>query len=89
MRYVGSDIPLSLSALESSFPSIPEVSSTPPPSDKELPPVYPASTGEVEATPRPVELTAPTAMTPELRSEPSTLHSNTAESVPSTRRRST
>ncbi|GBL81009.1 hypothetical protein AVEN_76798-1, partial [Araneus ventricosus] len=89
MRSVGSDIPLSSSELESSCPSIPEVSSTPPPSDKELTPVFPAPTGEVEATPRPVEITAHTAMTAELRSEPSTLHSNTAESVPSTLRRST
>ncbi|GBL74060.1 hypothetical protein AVEN_230968-1 [Araneus ventricosus] len=64
MRCVGSDIPLSSPELESSFPSIPEVSS-PPPSDKELPPVFPESTGEIEPSPRPVERTPPTAMTPE------------------------
>ncbi|GBN38760.1 hypothetical protein AVEN_49479-1 [Araneus ventricosus] len=52
-------------------------------------PVFPAPTGEVEPTPRPVEPTPPTAMTPEQRFEPSTVHPNTAESVPSTLSRST
>ncbi|GBN76286.1 hypothetical protein AVEN_254925-1 [Araneus ventricosus] len=59
MRSAGTDIPLSSPNLESSFPSIREVSSTlsPSPSDKELPPVFSATTGEVEPTPRPVEPT--------------------------------
>ncbi|GBN68599.1 hypothetical protein AVEN_192918-1 [Araneus ventricosus] len=80
MRSIGSDNPLSSPDLKSSFRSIPEVS-TPSPSDKELP-VFPAPTVEVEPTPRPAEPKPPTAMTPELRSEPSTVHKNTAESVP-------
>ncbi|GBM32371.1 hypothetical protein AVEN_239770-1 [Araneus ventricosus] len=51
MRSTGSYIPLSSPDLESSFSSIPEVSSTPPTSEKELPPVYPAPTSEKELPP--------------------------------------
>ncbi|GBM48189.1 hypothetical protein AVEN_141262-1 [Araneus ventricosus] len=79
MRSIESDIPLSSPELDSSFPSIPEVSSTPP-SDTELPLIFPAPTGEVE--PRPVELEPSNAMTPEERSESSTVNPNTVESVP-------
>ncbi|GBN13428.1 hypothetical protein AVEN_169361-1 [Araneus ventricosus] len=80
MRSVGSNIPLSSPDLELSFPSVPEVSSTPT-SEKELPLVYPAPIDEVERTPRPTEPT-PTAMIPEQRSESLTVHPNTTESVP-------
>ncbi|GBN72746.1 hypothetical protein AVEN_134295-1 [Araneus ventricosus] len=79
MRSIESDIPLSSPELDSSFPSIPEVSSISP-SDKELTIVFPAPTGEVE--PRPVELETSNAMTPEERSESSTVNPNTVESVP-------
>ncbi|GBL88879.1 hypothetical protein AVEN_158983-1 [Araneus ventricosus] len=81
MRSVGADIQLSSPDLES---SISEVSPTTPLSDKELPPVFPAPTGEVEPTPRPVEPKPSAAMIPEQRSEPTTVHPNTAESVPNT-----
>ncbi|GBM78248.1 hypothetical protein AVEN_273334-1 [Araneus ventricosus] len=78
MRSEGNDIPLSSPEFDSSFPSIPEVSSTPPPlSDKELPLVFPSPAEDGESTP-------PTTMTPEHRSEPSTLHRNTPESLPAT-----
>ncbi|GBL99954.1 hypothetical protein AVEN_185743-1 [Araneus ventricosus] len=90
MRFIGSNIPLNSPDLELSFPSAPEVSSTPPTSEKELPLFYPALTNEVEPTPRPAEPT-PTAMIPEHRSESLTVHRNAAESVPTavTLRRST
>ncbi|GBL98884.1 hypothetical protein AVEN_165711-1 [Araneus ventricosus] len=78
MRSIGCDIPLSSPELDS---SIPEVSSTPP-SNKELPPVFPAPIDEVEPTSYPAEPNPPTAMTPEQISESSTVHPNTAESVP-------
>ncbi|GBM45835.1 hypothetical protein AVEN_180706-1 [Araneus ventricosus] len=76
VRSVGSDIPLSSPELESSFPSILEVSSTPPTSnsDNELHSVFLAPTGEVEPTP-------PTSMTPEQRSESSTVHPITADFI--------
>ncbi|GBN33251.1 hypothetical protein AVEN_213113-1 [Araneus ventricosus] len=74
MRSTESDIPLSSPELDSSFPSIPEVSSISP-SDKELLLVFPAPTGEVE--PRPVELKPSNAMTPEQRFESSIVNPNT------------
>ncbi|GBM40017.1 hypothetical protein AVEN_217612-1 [Araneus ventricosus] len=86
MRSVGADISLTHQTLNQNFPSIPQVSSTPP-SDKDLPPVFPASTGEVEPTLPPVQ--PPTSMTPEQRSESSTVHPYIAETVPSTLGRST
>ncbi|GBN98785.1 hypothetical protein AVEN_46561-1 [Araneus ventricosus] len=76
MRSIESDISLSSPELDS---SIPEVSSTPH-SDKELPLVFPSPTGAVE--PRPVELKPSNAVTPEQRSESSTVNPNTVESVP-------
>ncbi|GBM05039.1 hypothetical protein AVEN_60228-1 [Araneus ventricosus] len=71
MRSIGSNIPLS-SDFELRFPSIPE--STPPTTEKELLPVYLAPTDEVEPT--------PTAIIPEHRSKSSTVHPNTADSMP-------
>ncbi|GBM95316.1 hypothetical protein AVEN_171564-1 [Araneus ventricosus] len=79
MRSIESDIPLSSPELDLSFPSIPEVSSISP-SDTELPLVFPAPTGEVE--PRQVELKPSNTMTPEQRSESSTVNPNTVGSVP-------
>ncbi|GBL54940.1 hypothetical protein AVEN_174855-1 [Araneus ventricosus] len=79
MRSIESDILLSSPELDSSFPSIPEVSSTPP-SDKELLLLFPAPTREVE--PRPVELKPSNAMTPQQRSESSAVNPNRVESVP-------
>ncbi|GBN58419.1 hypothetical protein AVEN_190685-1 [Araneus ventricosus] len=48
--------------------------------DKELHLVFPAPTGEVDT--RPVELEPSNAMTPEQRSESSTVNPNTVVSVP-------
>ncbi|GBL91535.1 hypothetical protein AVEN_23605-1 [Araneus ventricosus] len=75
MRSVGVGIPLSSSDLKS---SIPEKSSTPLPPDKELHTKFPTPTSEVEPTSRLLEPKPPT----EQRFEPSTVHPNTAESVP-------